>query len=228
MYVGRVRVGFDIDGKIIYVHQFLHANRIASPYMQTANLPIRCGMTCTGTVSTTMNFICASVNSEGGQEDVAGNTFSIEGTATAGNGARTHILSVRPKTTYNSITNRVKFQLESIDILVTGTNPVEWELCLGDTLSGTTTFNDVNTTYSAFEYNTAGTTSGTPSLVIAQGYIAASASVKSVTSAKLSQKYPITLDAAGAVRSLGTLTLLVSGIGGTSATRAAFNWREIR
>lgn len=228
LYVGRVRVGFDIDGKIIYVHQFLHSNRIANPYIQTANLPIRCGMTCTGTVSTTMNFICASVNSEGGQEDVAGNTFSIEGTVTAASGARTHILSVRPKTTFNSITNRAKFQLESIDILVTGINPVEWELCLGDVITGTTTFNDVNTTYSAFEYNTAGTTSGTPSIVIAQGYVAASASVKSVTSAKLSQKYPITLDAAGAVRSLGTLTLLVSGIGGTSATRASFNWREVR
>ena len=34
--------------------------------------------------------------------------------------------------------------------------------------------------------------------------------------------------AAGAVRILGTLTLIATGLGGASAMRASFNWREIR
>jgi hypothetical protein len=36
------------------------------------------------------------------------------------------------------------------------------------------------------------------------------------------------LNAAGAVRANGTITLLVTGIGGTSACRAIMNWKEIR
>lgn len=228
LYVGRVRVGFDIDGVVYYVHQFTHANEDATPYIQTATLPVRCGMSATATVSTTMRFICCSVISEGGTEDTSGSSFSVEGTVTASSGARTHILSVRPKTTFNSIANRIKFALDSVEVLVTGTNPIYWELCLGQAISGTTTYNDVNATYSGFEYNTAGTISGSPALVIASGYVNSSATNRGAVSRQQVAKYPITLDASGAVRANGTLTLIVTGIGGTSACRAAFNWREIR
>jgi hypothetical protein len=227
LYAGRVRIGFDIGGQVIYAHQFLAANTITTTYIQSANLPIRCGMTCTGTVSTTMNFICSSVLSEGGTIDIRGRSFAVEGGVTASSGARTHILSIRPKTTFNSITNRVKFELESVGMEVSGANPVYWELCIGQAISGTTTFADVNSTYSAFEFNTAGTISGSPSLVISSGYTGqASGSGSSII--PINNKYPITLDAAGAVRSLGTLTALVTGETGTSVCRLALNWREIR
>lgn len=228
LYVGRVRVGFDIGGNIIYVHEFLHANLIADPYIQTANLPIRVGMTSSSNVTTTMNFICSSVLSEGGDVEAGGYSFSCEGTVTAGSGTRTHLLSLRPKTTFNSITNRSKFILESVDVAVTGNFPVLWELCIGQAISGTTTFNDVNTSYSAYEFNTLGTISGSPTLVVNAGYTTSSASTKLSTSFKTNNKYPITLNAAGAVRSLGTLSLIVTGIGGASACRAFFNFKEIR
>jgi hypothetical protein len=39
--MGRVRVGFDVGGQIVYVHQFKHANVGTTVYMRTANLPIR-------------------------------------------------------------------------------------------------------------------------------------------------------------------------------------------
>lgn len=228
LYVGRVRVGFDIGGVLYYVHEFTHANIDASPYIQTANLPVRCGMTSTGTVSTTMKFICCSVISEGGQDDVTGYSFSQQGTVSAASGADTHILSVEPKTTFNSIANRSRFVLESVDFVVTGNSPVAWKLLLGQALSGTTTMIDVNATYSAMQYNILGTLSGSPAITIAQGYIAASAQTKQATSTRVPFKYPITLDAAGAVRVMGRLTAVVQGIGGTSATRCVFNWKEIR
>lgn len=228
LYVGRVRVGFDIDGVVVYAHQFVHANHIAYPYIANANLPVSCGMTCTGTVSATMNFVCCSVSSEGGTDEDYGFTFAQEGTVTAASGARTHILSVRPKTTFNSIANRAKFIPISIEVMVTGSNPVLWELCLGQAISGTTTYNDVNTSYSAFEYNTAGTISGSPGLVVASGYVGASATSKGVVATRMSRNYPITLNAAGAVRAMGTYTILVTGIGGTSATRAILSWKEQR
>jgi hypothetical protein len=228
LYVGRVRVGLDINGSIIYFHEFNHANILANPYIQTANLPVRCGMTCTGTVTTGMKFICCSVLSEGGEVEVGGYNLSQEGTVTAGNNTRTHILSIRPRTTFNSITNRSKIILESIEILVTGNTSIFWELCVGQAISGATSFTNVNTNYSAVEYNTAGTISGSPTIVLASGYSASTNTSKSVTSAKTSNRYPITLNAAGSVRSLGTLSLIVTGIGGTSATRVTLNWKELR
>jgi hypothetical protein len=228
LYVGRVRVGFDLGGLVIYAHEFVHANLVASPYIATANLPVRCGMTCSGTVSTTMNFICCSVISEGGQDESTGYAFSQQGTATAGSGTDTHILSVQPKTTFNSIANRSKFVLESVDITVTGNSPVLWKLVLGQAISGTTTFIDANATYSAMEYNILGTLSDSPAITIAQGYVAASATVKTATSTRVPFKYPITLDAAGVARVNGRLSVIVQGIGGTSATRCVLNWKEIR
>lgn len=228
LYVGRVRVGWDIGGSIVYCHEFNHANVDTVPYVQSASLPVRCGMTASGSATTTMRFVCCSVISEGGQDDTTGYFFSQEGTATAASGARTHLLSVRPKATFNSIANRSKWVLESADIVVTGNNPVKWELCLGDVITGTTTFADVNATYSATEFNTAGTTSAAPAIVIAQGYVGATSQSKQAISQRVAMRYPITLDAAGTARALGTLTVLATGIGGTSATRAVLNWREIR
>lgn len=228
LYVGRVRVGFDIGGSIVYVHEFLHANVIAVPYFQTASLPIRCGMTSTGTVTTTMRFICSSVLAEGGQEETGGLPACVEGTVTAASGADTHILSIRPKTTFNSITNRIKVVLDSIDVIVTGNQPVLWKLVIGQALTAPT-YADVNTTYSSIEALAgAGTLSGTPALVLQQGYVGASAQAKGTSNPRISSKIPLTLDAAGAVRANGTITVLVQGVGGTSATRVILNWRELR
>lgn len=228
LYVGRVRIGFDINGSIYYAHQFRHANSATTPYIQYASLPMRCGMTCTGTVSTTMRFICSAVLSEGGQDEIGGISNSAEGTATAASGADTHILSVRPKTTFNSLTNRTFFVLDGIDLLVTGNWPIIWKLVIGQAISGTTTFNDVNTTYSAFEYNTAGTATGAPALVLQTGYVPATASNKGQVNTEIFRRIPITLDAAGAVRANGTISLLVNGVGGSSACRAVMNWHELR
>lgn len=226
--VGRVRVGFDIDGVVVVAHQFTHANYQTVAYMQTANLPVRAGMTCTATVSTTMRFICASVTSEGGTVELTGYTHVQTASATASQDARTHILSIRPRTTFNSITNRVKFVLDNLDLAVTGNAPVYWELVLGQAITGTTTYTNANATYSAFEYNSAGTISGSPLIILAAGYVASSSNTKGALNKAISNKYPITLDAAGAVRSLGTISLLATGIANASAMRASMTWTEIR
>lgn len=228
LYVGRVRVGFDIGGKIVYAHQFIHANLDANPYIQNASLPVRCGMTASGTVTTTMNFICSAVLSEGGQEENGGVPATVEGTVTAGNGADTHILSIRPKTTFNALSNRIKVVLDSVDVVVTGNSPVLWKLVIGQALTAPT-YADVNATYSCMEALAgAGTLSGTPALTILSGYVAATAQNKGTTNKNVSSKITITLNAAGAVRANGTVTVLVQGIGATSACRVALNWRELR
>jgi hypothetical protein len=230
LYAGRVRVGFDIGGSIVYCHEFLHANLSAYPYIQTANLPVRCGMTCTNTVSTTMNFICSAVISEGGTEDinVFGYTFQQDtGAVSVGTGG-THMLSLRPKTTFNGKPNRTRVAYIDVEVYNAGNQPVQWQLCLGQAISGTTTYNNVNTTYSSSEYNVAGTLSGSPSIIIDGGYIASSGSAKAVTNTAIVSRYPITLNQAGAVRSLGTLTLKATSLSGTQICYASIKFREIR
>lgn len=228
LYVGRVRIGFDLNGVVNWCHEFDHANNDVFPYFATANLPIRCGMTCDATVSTTMNFICCTVQTESSGESTEGFQFSQDATVTAASGAPTHLLSIQPKATFNSITNRTKIIIDGIEIIVTGNNPVKYTLCLGDVLTGTTAFIDANTTYSAVEYNNLGTTSGTPAIILLTGFIGSSNQVKGTTSRDVDSKYPFTLDVAGVARPLGRVTLLVEGIGGTSAVLGSINWTEIR
>jgi hypothetical protein len=228
LYVGRVRVGFDIDGVVYWAHEFKHANLIAYPYFKTANLPIRAGMTCTGTVNATMNFVCATVQTENGETSREGFHFSQDASVTAASGAKTHLLSIQPKTTFNSITNRTKFILDSVDIIATGGNPVHFDICIGDVITGTTTFLDVNATYSAMQYNILGTTSGAPSIIVYSGHIPATNVSKGAISQSITMKYPITLDVAGAARALGRVTVLVTGLGGTSTVEGVINWTEVR
>jgi len=228
LYVGRVRMGFDIDGHIYYCHEFLHSNTVTHPYIQNASLPVRVGMRSTATSSTTMWMNCATVLSEGGAEDVGGLNFTALGAGTAGNGTDVHILSIRPKQLFNSISNRSKIVIEGIEIIVTGVNPVIWKLVLGQAITGTTAFTDVNTTYSAMQFNTAGNISGTAAIIIDQGFVSSSGVSKGSESKIISNKYPITLDKNGATRLLGTLSVVAQGVGGTSAMQVILKWREIR
>lgn len=236
--MGRVRIGFDINGILYYVHEFRNANNLAVPYMQTASLPV--GMLITATVTGSTKdayFKCAAVSSEGGNLDLYGFVFSTpEGSVTAANGARTPIMGIRPKTTLNTYPNRQYIELTDLAIVVTGSAPVYWELVVGGAYSGQA-WTDINTTYSGVEYlsTPGGYTNLTGGIVIKSGYCAGSgggANPVTVTAINLpsllSRKYPLALDRAGAVRALGTYQVLVSGIGAGTATRATMNFKEVR
>jgi hypothetical protein len=229
--MGRVRIGFDVGGVIYYCHQFLNANVLTVPYMQTACLPIQMLLTATTTGGAkTSYFKCASVDSEGGTSLMSGYPFSTpSASVTAGNGTRTHILSIRPKTTYNSLTNRMQIDMDSFSLVVTGSNPVFFELVVGAAFTVAPTWADINTTHSGTEYGTGGTFSNlTNGVVIASGYVPSTAGTKGSTISQLLDLYPITLDRAGAQRAMGTLSLLVTGLGGTSATQASMSIIEVR
>ena len=232
--MGRVRVGFDVDGIICYAHQFVNANNLTVPCMQTATLPI--GVVLTSTASTTANcyFKCATVQSEGGTLDRYGyGNTTPETTVTAGNGTRVPLVAVRPKTTFNGITNRTLFILDTISIFVTGNMDIQWELVVGGNYSGQT-WADVATGFSAFEYTSVpgAYTNLTGGVVITSGYasrLGGGNNGQPIAITELqSLKYPISLDRVGNVRAMGTLTLLVSGNTAASACRGNLNFKEIR
>lgn len=226
--VGTVEIGFTIDGEQIIAHRFPTGNTLTTPWATTGNLPIRYEIENTAATAATsvLKTYGASVVTEGGPTIDRGFLFSAEGTVTAASGTRTHLLSVRPKTTFNSITNRTQWELESIELLVTGNSPVKWEIGFGHTLT-TPSWTDANTTYSASEYDTTGTISTQPTIITNAGYSEASA--RSDGQLRLTTKniLPLTLTAAGANRDLGTIGLFVTGLGASSACQGIFNWREV-
>ena len=62
LYVGAVTIGFDIDGVIVPVHIFKHANLTTEPYIQQASLPIRYRVWSNGNnPEVKLNAICSSV-----------------------------------------------------------------------------------------------------------------------------------------------------------------------
>lgn len=69
--VGRVRIGFVIDGNIVYCHEFNHANSITEVYTNQPSLPCRWeieNVSATASASTIM-MICAAVYCEGSDSE---------------------------------------------------------------------------------------------------------------------------------------------------------------
>lgn len=229
LYVGSVGFTLQLEGDLILVADIKNSNNSNFPYIATANLPIRVGIDTngSGTANTDMLFNCVSVQSSGGIDSTIGYPHSVQNNITASSGTRTFALAVRPKLLFNGFTNRVKFVDVEIEIIVTGSNAVDWDLSIGQAITGAS-YTDVNTTYSAFESSSAGTISGSPAYIFDRGTIPASSQTKGNVIKKILSRLPITLDAAGLQRSLGTITLTVNGIGGSSAVRTILKWTEVR
>lgn len=136
--VGRVRVGFDLNGVIVYAHEFSHAGNLnlADVYMRTASLPCRYGITNTsGTPLTVANMkqICSSVVREGGDEleGYQGSAFTFN-TQTATTTPRS-AYSIRLKDEYNKATIRPM----NITGINNGSARVLIQVILNPTLTGT-------------------------------------------------------------------------------------------
>jgi hypothetical protein len=233
LYVGRVRFGFDIGGQIVYAHEFLNTGVFSYPYIATANLPVRVGMVAVLGNPVDMLFICCGVASEGGTDDALklGYNFVYGASATITTligGGWDYCMQLRPKTTFNSLTNRSKFILTELEFLNVGNRSIKWQLTVGDQTGGG--WADVNPNYSAMEYAIGGTYVPGNTIVIDEGYAAATGGSKSnnvVT--ELANRYPITLDASGNQRDLGTLTLSAQLLAaGSSELYFTMKWKEVR
>jgi hypothetical protein len=220
--VGRVRVGFVVDGKIIYVHEFLHTNKLDKVYMTTANLPIRYEIKRnSGTGSATLKQVCCSVSSEGGY-DKRGLSFSASNNTTGVTlSHRRPILSIRPKTTFNSIENRVLIEPKSIELLAT-TNPIYYEVVYNGTLSGAS-FSGVSPSSSVeYDASATGIIGGT---VIRTGYVGAGVGNSAqVQTPDLLNKLVLGLDI-NAI-SPDTMTIVATNIGNNPVAYGNITWME--
>lgn len=187
--VGRVRMGFVIDGVIYYGHEFLNANNLSLVYMSSPNLPLRFEISNNGTgAAADMTCICASVLSEGGQQET-GAIFSdsLENSFVNANSVGTYyaLLGIRLKSGYIGI----NVSLVTQSILAATNDNLLWQLRFNPSVAGTFTYNDV--TNSAVQI-AKGDTSGNPSTttvtlgqVVASGYaLGNSAETNPITTAR--------------------------------------------
>jgi hypothetical protein len=144
-------------------------------------------------------------------------------------------LSLRPRLTFNGITNRSRVAFIDVEIYLDGNGSIKWELLVGQAITGGT-WGDVNTLYSSSEANptnngtATATLSGSPIAVIDAGWVSSSAQTQSVTNTAVITRYPITLDAAGLQRVAGSLTLKITTVSIVSSpvVYGAIKFREIR
>jgi hypothetical protein len=141
--VGRVRMGWVIDGVIYYAHEFLNANNLSVVYMSSPNLPLRSEIINDGTAgAATMTQICSSVISEGGSQDLGVQRYA----STAG----THVDCASENVIYAIVGIRLKsnYLASTVKILETsiaehqGSKYYEWMLILNPTVAGTFTYSD--------------------------------------------------------------------------------------
>jgi len=195
LYVGRVRVGFNVGGELHYVHEFLHSNLESFPYLQTASLPIRVGVSSvTAGVTANIDFICASVISEGGQQETYGEPFSTYRTINVANGVDSAVINLRPKLTFNSIENRGQFIPENVVVAATGANPVLFKIGIGQEINSPVA-TDVNVTHSMMETVTGIMEPTSKFITLVQGIAVADNQQKSVLPIGSGIKIPMTLSA---------------------------------
>lgn len=156
--VGRVTIGFDVDGVLCPAHEFLNANELSIPYTQAFNLPVRMEIRTSGTTAIarsgyfdsangifleaikasaggTIQFCCCSVQSEGGEEVRGFPSSSPPLISTIGVTTRRPVLSIRPSLLYQGLANRAWIQ-EMDCFLRATTNDAFYEIVLGGTLTG--------------------------------------------------------------------------------------------
>ncbi len=245
--VGRVVVGFDVNGVIYPAHQFLHANILTVPYTQTFNLPVRYEIRQASTSAVarcgyfdhangiflkasrvqsggTIQMVCCSVQSEGGTEDRG---FPLaQGSLTAiGVTTRRAVLSIRPKATFNSRTNRAAIELADF-ALTAATNSAYFEIVLGGTLGGVPAWTSVSAD-SVVEYDVAGTTV-TGGAVVDSGFVLSGAgSTRSLATDQLSTRSPFTLSQIDALAARqDSISIVCTAFTGTSSITSAINWYE--
>jgi hypothetical protein len=215
--VGRVRVGFIVDGEYRYCHEFLHANKTTGVYMTTATLPLSYRIEAQATVSgATMKQICSSVMSEAGYEpsgpiySIAPSIASIPNTSGERIVAGIRMVSGR--------TDNIVIPAK-IDLVTESSTTIEWKLYRNPTVSGFTWAASSNGRGNVQVTNSGTIVSG--GTVIDSGLFSSAGSLEVSVPAGLSLSLGVKPDG-----SSEELFLTVASSGNAKAT-GMLGWREL-
>jgi hypothetical protein len=229
--VGRVRFGFVVNGLIYYCHEVNNSNVVTAVYTTTANLPLRYEIENTANgAAATMKCICGVVISEGGYDKV-GYPFAVgKGSTFTSVQTRRPVLSIKPRTTFNSIANRMEFDITGVEI-TSSTYTSYYEIVYNGVLTNAS-FANVDTTYSGMQYDiTANAITG--GIVIGAGYAVAGGPGANATGGIIQRvvKVPLTVNYAGTDADI--ISVVVTSCDTQTPPRAAsvgalISWQELR
>ena len=130
--VGSARMGFVIDGQIIYAHRFDCANISPAVYMSTPNLPLRYEIEGTGGGAGSLDCICGTVISEGGLQGT-GTAFGVYSprSINVANIASTTLLSIQ----HLAGVERVTIIPTQVGPITAGNGASQWELLYNPTFT---------------------------------------------------------------------------------------------
>lgn len=147
--VGRVRMGFNVNGVTYYCHEILNANNISNVYMSTPNLPLRYQIENSGVgAASSMECICSAVISEGGNELIGTNTYFSTATTpvTSTNDFNNAVLAFRLKESHIGCT----VDIIDASLLIDTNDNYEWSIVMNPSGLGSPSF--VSPNASAVEY----------------------------------------------------------------------------
>lgn len=227
--VGRVRIGFVVNGIIYYAHQFLNTNALTVPYMANPNLPCRYECVQTAASNTgTLLAICCNILSEGGFDSV-GRLTSVNtgaaGRATLG-AVRDEVLAVRLQSTY---VRKGMLVPENLSVHQS-TQPYLWELVMNPTPTGTVvngTWNAITDSLAEYNITRTATTGFTGGYTLASGFVSTaldSTAINLNTVLAAAQ-----LDLVTPTPGSDILSLLVTTLNGSDNTYyGSLMWRSLR
>lgn len=159
--VGRVRCGFAVQGRIIYVHEFTNFNLLSAPYMTSGSQPARYEIRQTGAGSGSLKQICCSVMTEGGEDNV-GTAFTV---ATSGSTSvdttLRPLLGIRLTPGIHDLSPILK----TVEILNLGNTAIRYSVYRDPTITGGSLTYTASPSFSQFQY-----AEGSPTLSLSGGY----------------------------------------------------------
>lgn len=221
--VGEAR--FFINGYL--VHTFRNPNTIVGPYIKTAQLPLSCEISNTST-STTSNFtfICASILVQGGSEPEGTSFAAFNSTVKTATVTETPILSIRPKATYNSITNRaVLFPFRAA--ISTEGSRIAYRIIMNATLTGAA-FTSVDAASTAEFDVTATAFTGGQTLLI--GFLGGTNDANNnIDLSEFFKEQGRKLRQDAFATTVDTLTIVANDeAAGSTSVKSSISWKEIR
>jgi len=217
--VGRVRMGFVVDGVPVYCHQFTNANDLTLVYMSTPNLPIRYEISNDGTgAADDFVQICSSVQSEGGQEDIGALRHAFgAGVSSLSSGTTYAMIGIRLQSAkLDGVVKLVKSSL----LATTANDQCRWSLILNPTVAGTFTYANETDSLVQTVASTSNTNTITGGTYLDGGFFTTSLPTSNI----LENAIKLGADIAG---TQDEMVVSVTPITNNITVHAALTWREI-
>lgn len=172
--VGRVRVGFDVSGSIVYCHEFLNSNISSSVYMSTPDLPMRYEVINSSSSEVgTLEQICTSVISEGGYDPKNLQFSADRGVNTLTNVTNVGLMPIISIRLRQSHTGSRVLPTSTTTMCTSNTqNGYRWALVLNPSVGPVDNASWVGVTSSSIEYDISRNSTNvlTGGIILASGY----------------------------------------------------------